>query len=222
MKQQFLAFFSGFPNHHFPNKIVNRLQNEITQHNAIVFVSGWPSNYEKNDIAIKSIYNMFSEVGLTFSHCSIIDNRIEKSEAIQMVNEASCIFLMGGYPEEQLQLLRDKGLDNVLCDTNTSILGVSAGSINMAKRSLGTIEFLVPYSGLGLADITVKPHFKLDDEHLVSSLKQVSMELQIFAMEDYSAIFISDNDLSFIGKIYCFNKGEICRVSKDFLQKIIP
>lgn len=220
MKQRFMVLFSGFPSHHFPREIIKRLKIELTQRSSIVFVSGWPLDYDRNDIRLESMYNMFSEHGLHFLSHSVIDNRMETSEAVQMIREASCIFLMGGHPESQLQFIRSKGLDTAIrANTNAAILGVSAGAINMAKRSLGTTEFLAPYDGLGLGDITIKPHFQLGDQQVVSSLLQISMELPIFAMEDYSAIFVADSTISFIGKIYCVNKGRIWYLSRKYCNR---
>ncbi len=60
-------------------------------------------------------------------------------------------------------------------------LGVSAGAINMARHSLDTKESPVPYAGLGLADITVKPHFELGNQEVLSTLLQISMDLSAFS-----------------------------------------
>ena len=109
----------------------------------------------------------------------------------------------------QLQFIREKGLDAAICDASAVVLGVSAGAINMAKYSLDTKESPVPYDGLGLADITVKPHFKLEDRQVLSALLEISMELPICAMEDDSAIFVAGDRISSMGEIHWVSKGEI-------------
>lgn len=217
MKHRFFAFFSGFPNRHFPNDIVNRLRKELTQRDSLVFVSAWPSDYERNDDDCNGMHNMFVECDLSFTQHCVIDERMEAQQAVELINKASCIFLMGGHPELQYQLIRDKGLDIAICNSNAAVLGVSAGSINMAKRSLDTKESLIPYNGLGLADITIKPHFEITNQQVLSDLLQVSMELPICATEDNSAIFISGDNISFVGKIHWVNKGKICPLSQEHL-----
>ena len=85
----------------------------------------------------------------------------------------------------------------------------------MAKRSLDTKESLTPYEGLGLADITVKPHFRLEDRQALSTLLQISAELPVCAMEDDSAIFVAGGSVSHTGNIHWVNKGEISPFPPD-------
>lgn len=221
MNCRLLGFFSGFPNYRFPNDVAKRLSEELIHRNNLVFVSAWPTDYDKNDSDSDGMHNMFVEYNIPFAQYCVIDNRMEVSKAIQLIHEASCVFLMGGYPGLQLQLIRDKGLDNAICDTTAAVLGVSAGAINMAKRSLDTKESPIPYDGLGLADITVKPHFELKNQQVLSTLLEISIELPICAMEDESAIFVKGDSISYIGKIHLINKGEICPISQENLSMLI-
>jgi peptidase E len=116
---------------------------------------------------------------------------------------------MGGHPGLQMRLINEKGLDNVICDTPVTLLGVSAGAINMAVNSLDTKESSAPYKGLGLADITVKPHFDIKDKHVLSSLLKISMNLPICTMEDNSAIFVAGDRITTIGEIHWIHQGKI-------------
>jgi peptidase E len=108
-------------------------------------------------------------------------------------------------------------LDAAIRDTAAAVFGVSAGAINMAKRSLDTKESPVPYDGLGLADITVKPHFELENQQVLLTLLQISAELPICAMEDDSAIFVAGSRISYTGQIHWLNKGKICPISQESL-----
>lgn len=49
------------------------------------------------------------------------------------------------------------------------------------RHSLDTKESPVPYVGLGLADITVKPHFEFGNQEVLSTLLQISMDLSAFS-----------------------------------------
>jgi dipeptidase E/cyanophycinase len=111
-------------------------------------------------------------------------------------------------------MIHDKGLDGAIRNANAAVLGVSAGAINMAKYSLDTKESPVPYDGLDLADITVKPHFMVDDQQVLSTLLQISMGLPICAMEDDSAIFVVGDHISYTGQIHWVSMGEICPLSQ--------
>jgi len=202
MDHRFLGFFSGFPSHRFPSDVAKRLSKELTHRESLVFVSAWPDDYARNDSDSTGMHGMFEEYNIPFKHRYVIDYRMEASYAAQLIHEASCIFLMGGHPGLQFELIRDMGLVGAICDTAASVLGVSAGAINMAKRALDTKESPVPYDGLGLADITVKPHFKLEEHQVLSNLMHISMELPICAMEDDSAIFVAGNHISYTGQIH--------------------
>ncbi len=210
MDYRLLGFFSGFPNYRFPHDVAKRLEKELTIRESLVFVSAWPKDYKRNDSDSDGMHSMFEEYSIPFERHYVIDSRMEASRAKRLINEASCIFLMGGHPGMQFQLIRDKGLDATICNTDAAVLGVSAGAINMAKHSLDTKESSIPYDGLGLADITVKPHFNLENRQVLSTLLQISKELPICAMEDDSAIFVKGDNISYTGQIHWVSKGEVC------------
>ena len=70
-------------------------------------------------------------------------------------------------------------------------------------------ESLVPYEGLGFADITMIGHFSYEDTERLRLMKAVSMERPVCAMEDESAIFIQNGKAEIIGIIHRIDKGEI-------------
>jgi cyanophycinase-like exopeptidase len=217
MDYRLFGFFSGFPNYRFPHDVAKRLSEELTHRDSLVFVSAWPDDYARNDSESAGMHGMFEEYNIPFAQHCVIDNRMEASNTTQLINEASCVFLMGGHPGLQLQLIRDKGLDVAICNATAAVLGVSAGAINMAKRSLDTKESPIPYDGLGLADITVKPHFNIENQQVLSTLLQISTELPICAMEDNSAIFVAGDHISYTGLIHWVSKGKICPLSQGSL-----
>lgn len=219
MERRLLGFFSGFPARRFPPAVAERLSRDISERDSLVFVSAWPQDYERNDSDSAGMYNMFLEYGMTFARRHVIDSRTDAAEAAGLVREASCVFLMGGHPGLQMELIRGKGLDTAILGSTTAVLGVSAGAINMAKRSLDTKESPVPYDGLGLADITVKPHFRPDDRELAADLLRISAGLPVCAMEDESAIFAVDGEIWHTGSIYFIHKGRISRFSQEKLKQ---
>jgi len=204
-----LGFFSGFPSHSFPRDVAERLREELTQRGSLVFVCSDPAGHAKTDYYVPIMRGCFEEIGVTFAECRVIDDRMDISHAIQLIEKASCVHLMGGQTRKQIQFLRETGLDAAICSSSAAVLGVSAGAINMAKRSLATEEFPIPYEGLGLADITVKPHFDPNDRKVLKTLLRVSMELPICAMEDDSAIFVAGGRVTSVGEIHWIRRGKI-------------
>ena len=220
MNAQLLGFFSGFPTHHFPDDIAERLKKELIDRDCLVFISAWPSDYERNDDDSAGMHGMFEERDMPFSRYYVIDNRTDASDAKRLIQEASCIFLMGGHAMRQFQLICEKSIVDEIRKSSAVILGLSAGSINMAKHSVDIWDSLKPYDGLGLADITVKAHFDFENKELLQTLRQVSMEIPVCAMEDESAIFVKDSCTTYTGQIYWINEGTVCPLSKEILAKI--
>ncbi len=66
----------------------------------------------------------------------MIDDRTEPEQALKMITEASCVFLMGGNATEQMRLIGDKGIREVLLSCPAATLGVSARSMNMGKTTV--------------------------------------------------------------------------------------
>ena len=140
MNARLLGFFSGFPTRHFPDNIVERLKKELTVRESLVFVSAWPSEYERNDDDSAGMHGMFEECNIPFKRYCVIDNRTDTLDAKRLIQEASCIFLMGGHAVQQFQLICEKGIVEDIRRSSAVILGVSAGSSNMAKRALDIWE----------------------------------------------------------------------------------
>lgn len=218
---RFFAYFSGFPTHHFPDEIAATLKAEIPVRNDLVFVSAWPSEYARNDDDAAGMHEMFTEQGMRFERFHVIDDRTEPELALKLITEASCIFLMGGNATAQMQLICDKGIRGAIISGSAAILGVSAGSMNMGKTTVDIWESLLPYEGLGFADITMIGHFRSDDEERLNLLKRVSADLPVCAMADESAIFIRNAQAACTGEIHWIENGEIKEFSPELIRVLV-
>lgn len=219
MNAKIVGFFSGFPTHHFTDSIAEILKCELTVRESLVFISAWPDDYVQNDDDKNGMHEMFVEKGLSFAKQFVIDNRTKPDEAINLIRQASCIFLMGGNATRQFHLLHSKGIWNEIHRSNGVILGVSAGAMNMGKRVVDIYESTVPYDGLGFADITIKSHYPFEDK-LLQSLKQVSTAIPVCAMTDESAIFVKGKSIMKIGHIYLIENGEIESLTQEQLERM--
>ena len=103
MDYRLLGFFSGFPNRKFPYEIAERLREELLKRDSFVCVSAWPADYERNETDLTNMHGLFEDYNMPFARQYVIDNRTEASHAARLIHEASCVFLMGGYPKLQLE-----------------------------------------------------------------------------------------------------------------------
>lgn len=217
MNAKLLGFFSGFPTRHFTDPIAEVLKEELEVRDSLVFISCQPDNYTQNDEDSHGMHRMFEERNMPFTRHYVIDHRTKADEAISLIREASCIFLMGGNATLQFQLMCDKGILDEVRRSSAVILGVSAGAMNMGSPTVDIYETPTPYEGLGFANITIKAHYPLEDEWL-QALKQVSMKLPVCLMTDESAIFVKEESITKIGEIYRLEKGEIMPLTQEQLE----
>lgn len=219
MNAKLLGLFSGFPARRFPAEIAGILKDALIQRDSLVFISAWPDEHPRNLEDSAGMHAMFAEYDMPFANVTVIDNTTDAAEAQRLIQHADCLFLMGGNPTLQRQLISEKGIEEAIRQYRAVLLGVSAGSINMAVRALDIWETPVPYAGLGVVDITIKSHITPDSD-LLPRLQQVSREhaLPICAMEDNSAIFVQDGRITHLGQIRYITGGEIC----PFLPELLP
>jgi len=219
MNAKLLGFFSGFPTRHFTDSIAEVLKEALEVRDSLVFISCQPDNYTQNDEDSCGMHNMFAERNMGFAKYAVIDHRTKGAEAVNLIREASCIFLMGGNATLQYQLMHEKGILDEVRRSSAVILGVSAGAMNMGGPTVDIYETATPYEGLGFANITIKAHYPLEDEWL-QALKRVSMELSVCLMTDESAIFVKEESITQIGEIYQLEKGEITPLTQEQLEQM--
>jgi len=215
-----LGLFSGFPEHHFGDALEAVLRENLPKRDLIVFISADPENYAQNDDDRDGMHEMFAERGLEFAERHVIDRRTDAAEAVKLVREADCIWLMDGESTRQLQLIRDLGLDTELHKSKAVILGVSAGSMNLGRLVAYVWDDPKFYEALGFTDITIKAHYE-DGEWFAPLLKEMSMTHPIVAMEDMSAIFVKGDDVWKVGEMHLFDKGEIGPITDEKLKELL-
>ena len=219
MNAGLIGLFSGFPTRHFTDAIAQVLREDLPRRESLVFISAWPEDFARNDDDSDGMHEMFAERGMAFARHSVIDRRTSASDAVKLVREADCIFLMGGNVTLQMTLIRDLGLVPELLSSRAVILGVSAGAMNMGRFVADVWETKKLYEGIGLTDITVKGHYA-EDAWFISEIKELSMTRPVVAMEDESAIFIRENAVRQIGTLRWIDKGEITTLTDDMLRGI--
>ena len=222
MRKDFTALFSGFPDHHFSREIAERLRQELTVRKSIVFITACPFDYEQNDDDCNGMYEMFAEQGLPFEKHYVIDKRTEPETAKELVENADCIFLMGGgVCEEQLDLIREKGCYDALLNCHAAIFGVSAGSMNMARDTVDFFESMEPFPGLGFTNITVSCHHDPKDTWRYEQTLRMSEDRIVYAMEDMSAFFIKGGKIDTVGNIYRVENRELRSLSEEDIKMLL-
>ncbi|MBO4508443.1 MAG: Type 1 glutamine amidotransferase-like domain-containing protein [Spirochaetaceae bacterium] len=213
LNAKLLGLFSGFPTHHFTDEIAEVLRENLDERKCLVFISALPEEFAQNDDDSDGMHQMFAERGMGFAEHHVIDRRTSEEDAVKLVRQADCIWLMGGEVTWQMKLIQDLNLAPELKASHAVILGVSAGSMNMGRYVAEIWESKSFYDGLGLSDTIIKAHYS-KDEWFMPILKELSMIHPLIAMEDESAIFINRDKTWKLGNMYQISKGEITSLSQ--------
>lgn len=96
------------------------------------------------------------------------------------------VWLAGGDTPTQLGYFQKYGLDTIIKKHKGVIIGMSAGSINLAETAICTLSCehhrQEIYKGLGCVNISVEPHFvrsEVSDELIELSKKYINSVTEI-------------------------------------------
>ena len=210
----------------FSNEIINELKEDLKDKTSISFIASSPKSYDKNDLYIYGngndvvgLKNHLKQV-MNIENLKIIDERTSYDEAKDSILESDVVYLLGGNPFTQLDYIKNKGYDKVLNKYNGIILGTSAGAMNLAKYAYYSQDEDYPksifYDGLGIVDITVDPHFEIENNEQVKEAEVFSKEHIIIGLPDSSAVRIEDKQVEYIGKCYIFENGVMTTLNDKY------
>ena len=205
---------SMFPNG-FHAETAEVFREKIHKRNRFAFVaSEFELLHEKTDKYFHFFLDMFESIGIYFEGAYVVDGRMSAEEAQSVVAEADVVWLSGGDTPTQFRYFQTYGLDKVLKGHDGVIIGMSAGSINMAKTSICTLSCghyrQEIYSGLGCVDVSVEPHFV--GEKVSEELLALSEEYTIYGLCDDGFIVCSGENVAYYGEVYRLSKGNVERI----------
>jgi dipeptidase E len=210
---------SGFDKNGFFETVASELRKAIHDTNNILFVASTPDGYEKNDDYSTRIFRWFHESGICFKNYNTLDKRVSDDDQKRLMRNASCVFLMGGQTKIQLEYLTMQELVPLVKRHNGVIIGLSAGAINMSKRSVIANPSHPPvsiHSGIGLVDTTVVPHFGgLSDLFIGSKILPMTLNEPIYGLYDDAVIVNENETIKHSGTIYKLLDNKIISLSYD-------
>jgi len=151
-------------------------------------------------------------VSLGAGAVDFIEYSDSETTIVQKVASSDLIYLTGGLVNALVERLRKMHVDSLLKDYDGVIVGRSAGALALCKKCVITSrnnQKAKLFEGLGLADLTLKAHYKPQKD---SMLQLLSRGQKIYAVPSRSAIVYEDGVCSFIGKAYLFDNGKKFRL----------
>ena len=183
------------------------LSKDLRNCNNILFV---PSDYdnEKYTIYKDKIISWFDNIGISFkeNHLVSLDDEL---------NDYDVIFLMGGNPIKQIEIINKINLKNLINKAKVVIV-VSAGAINLSNEAIYYNDYsekIEIYDGIGLTDINVYPHFDINNKEFLEEVKMVSKIKALIALPNKSFIKLDNEQIEFCGDCYKVANDNIIKIN---------
>lgn len=170
----------------FKSEVSEELVSDVLGTNKITFISACPNDLEESQDKVAGIINNFGKLGINFNEVELLLKSDSDEEIKIKLDGSDVIFLLGGNPLEQYNFMKDKNLVDFVKEYNGTIMGISAGSMNLSRMVLMlsvSEEYpeTVIYEGLKLVPFSIFPHFN------INSLKDGKIDMgygQKFIMKD--------------------------------------
>jgi len=185
--------------------------NEQAFHDAakapVVLVIPWAkASFDKTYAKKKILVDYFISLGA--SSIDFLDYSESKEIIAQKIAKSNLIYITGGLVTALVERIKEAGIKDLLSDFSGVIIGRSAGALALCRKSVITgrcSKRMRFFEGFGLADITVKAHYRSKNDDLLYSL---SMQENIYAIPEGSAVVVEKGNLFFINKVYLFSNGK--------------
>ena len=224
-----IHYYIGWFDDTMPERVAELLHGDLTNRNSIVSICTKPSEYDSNDKFVGAIIaEWLNPVGLTFDEYYLIDYRVTKERAQELLRNASVIFLHGGNPSSLNAFLAEYELPEAIKESNADvIMGASAGMMNMGmhwvsdkyleKYSNGKFKAGIIYYGLGLDNVAVRVHYDPNDvqaDPLEDELLALSQKMDVYAACNGSVIRSKNEKLQFWGDVYLISDSKIKKMEE--------
>ena len=209
------------------NGFTDSLFSCLPDHPRCLFICSGPDTPYLTDKFAHEMRMAFEEAGMVFSDFQILDRRTQK-DAQLLIWKSDFIILAGGHVPTQNQYFQEIGLTGLLKNYQGVLMGISAGTMNAAKRVYvqpeeqgeSVPEFPRFLPGLGITHVNVLPHYQqvkdymLDGRRLYEDITFAdSFGEQFFVFPDGTYLLIEDGQTTLYGEAYCLSDGKMERIS---------
>lgn len=199
----------------YPTDVMNELRKEVKKDYKFCFIPTFFDEIKKNKERCEKILKILKKQGIEICESFIIDDSIDDKKALEIIKKCDIFFLTGGDTLKQIEGINNKKIKDALRDNGKITIGLSAGSINLAKRVLlardvnDNIPKTIIYDGVGLTEINVEPHCDFNDLNHWDDLLETSKINEIYCMCDNCSIVIRDNKTKIYGNYCIIKDGKI-------------
>ena len=173
----------------------------------IVLVFPWArASFDKGYKKRKTLVDYFISLGA--STINFIEYSDSNEAIAKKMADSNIVYLTGGLASVLVERLKNMSIDHLLHDYRGVIVGRSAGALALCRKCIITCRRnseVKIINGLGLADLTLKVHYKPEKD---STLERLSRQEKIYAVPEGSALVYNNGACSFMGEVYLFENGK--------------
>ncbi|MBR1972382.1 MAG: Type 1 glutamine amidotransferase-like domain-containing protein [Oscillospiraceae bacterium] len=216
------------------NEFVDRIRAVLPDNPQVLFVASDPEDHRGTCEFAAITTAAFAEVGIHFGGYQVLDGTTAH-RAYGMVTHCDFLVLCGGHVPTQNAFFRQIRLRHNLKHFTGTVLGISAGSMNMAEtvyvqpeepgESVPEFNRFAP--GLGLTWVNICPHYQKVKDNILDGLQLFeditytdSRGRQFFALPDNSYFYQDADGLLLCGEAYRIKDGilELLTVEDEVLD----
>ena len=203
------------------NDLVRRLKQALPPYCRCLYICSSPDRRDLNCTFGADVFQIFAQEGMAFSHYAVLDGD-NFYEAKKLVGESDLIVLAGGHVPTQNAFFHKIHLPGLLKNYDGVVLGISAGSMNMAETVYAqpeepgesSLDYQRFIPGLGLTDINILPHHQKVRDYTVDGLRIYediaypdSEGRTFYVLPDGSYIYQNEQQQLLCGKGYRLRDG---------------
>ena len=212
------------------NHFLENLRQALPSFPRALFIASDPEQHELTCSFGMDTTIAFAQAGITFSAYQVLDGT-NAEDAGKLVAESDFIILAGGHVPTENAFFQEIGLRELLEDFDGTVMGISAGSMNLAEEVYvqpeeegegidPDFERFAP--GLGLTDVNILPHYQKVKDNILDGLRLFeditypdSQGNTFFALPDGSYFYQNDDTLLLFGEAYLLRDGELTQLTRS-------
>jgi len=211
------------------NGFVDKLREVLPPFPQALFICSDPERYDLTCHFGADTVSAFALAGMPFGGYQVLAG-CNAEQAPELIDQSDFIILAGGHVPTQNAFFQDIGLADMLQGFEGTVMGISAGSMNMAEdvyiqpeeEGESDPDFVRFAPGLALTDVNILPHYQkvkddiLDGKRLFEDITYPdSYDRLFFVLPDGSYFYQDDECLLLFGKSYCIHDGEFTPIQED-------
>ncbi len=212
------------------NGFAERLRQSLPETPRVSFVAADPEDHEFVCRCGGDAFCALCDAGIFPESYAVLDGTNEE-DAAEIVSVSDLLIFSGGHVPTQAAFFERIGLDVLLQDYPGVILGMSAGSMNMAKTVYAQPEepgeavdpeYQRFFEGLDLTEVNILPHFDQWKDKTLDGLKLLegitlpdSIGRCFFVLNDGSYFYQDEETLLLCGESWLARDGKLIPFTKD-------